>query len=95
MQIGPWAIESLQMRLSHSFGFARLRCVFDVGGTVILENGFLRPERILFNMKLNDNSMLDVVEALRFNKNLIIENFLAPNKLKFPLSRNILEKYFN
>lgn len=51
MGIGPDVVESLPMRLSHSFGFARLRCVFDVGGTAVLENGFLRPERILVNMK--------------------------------------------
>ena len=63
MQIGPWAIESLPMRLSHSFGFARLRCVFDVGGTVILENGFLRPERILFNMKLHKANAISSVPA--------------------------------
>ena len=63
MQIGPWAIESLPMRLSHSFGFARLRCVFDVGGTVILENGFLRPERILYNMKLHKANAISSVPA--------------------------------
>ena len=55
---------------------------------------FKVPE-LLLNMGSKAISVLDVVEALHFNKNLIIENFLAPNKLKFPLSRNILEKYFN
>jgi len=63
MQIGPWAVESLPMRLSHSFGFARLRCVFDVGGTVILENGLLRPERILSNMKLHKANAISSVPA--------------------------------
>ena len=33
-------------------------------------------------------------EALEFNKNLLVENFITPNKLRIPLSRNILEKYF-
>jgi long-chain acyl-CoA synthetase len=51
MQIESDIVESLPMRLSHSFGFARLRSVFSVGGTVILENGFLRPEKVIFNMK--------------------------------------------
>ena len=36
----------------------------------------------------------DIKEALFFNKSLLLENFLIPNKLKLPLSRNILEKYF-
>jgi len=34
-------------------------------------------------------------EALSFNKNLIMEYFIIPNKLKLPTARNILEKYFN
>ena len=63
MKIGPWAIESIPMRLSHSFGFARLRCVFDIGGTVILENGFLRPEKILNNMKLHKANAISSVPA--------------------------------
>jgi DNA repair protein RecO (recombination protein O) len=37
----------------------------------------------------------EIIDALIFNKNLIIENFIIPNKIPFPLSRNILEKYFN
>tara|TARA_B100000029_G_C17288617_1_gene856162 strand:+ start:88 stop:759 length:672 start_codon:yes stop_codon:yes gene_type:complete len=50
----------------------------------------------LFNqddLKKNVNS--DIKEALIFNKNLLLENFILPNKLKFPLFRNILEKYYN
>ena len=63
MQIGAGSIESLPMRLSHSFGFARLRCVFNVGGTVILEHGFLRPDRILNNMKLYKANAISSVPA--------------------------------
>ena len=33
-------------------------------------------------------------DALIFNKNLLMENFIIPNKLKLPLSRNILENYY-
>ncbi len=51
MQLTPDLVESLPMRLSHSFGFARLRSIVSVGGTAILENGFLRPERVIFNLK--------------------------------------------
>lgn len=51
MQIGDWAVESLPMPLSHSFGFARLRCVLSVGGTLILEKGLIRPEKVISNMK--------------------------------------------
>jgi hypothetical protein len=44
----------------------------------------------------NENSLkIDILEALSFNRNLILENFIFPNKIKLPVSRNILEKYFN
>ena len=36
----------------------------------------------------------DVKEALAFNKNLLMENFITPNGLRFPIFRNILESYF-
>ena len=45
----------------------------------------------------NDNYNLykdEVTEALNFNKELLIENFINPNRLRFPLFRNILENYF-
>ncbi len=36
----------------------------------------------------------DIINALTFNKNVLYEHFIIPNKLRFPLSRNILQKYF-
>tara|TARA_Y100000590_G_scaffold461434_1_gene622996 strand:- start:1677 stop:2252 length:576 start_codon:yes stop_codon:yes gene_type:complete len=33
-------------------------------------------------------------KALKYNRNLLMENFILPNRLKFPLFRNILENYF-
>ena len=36
----------------------------------------------------------NIKEALIFNKKLLIENFILPNKLRMPVSRNILEQYF-
>ena len=44
------------------------------------------------NLKINfdDNTK----KALTFNRNLLMENFIIPNRLKFPLFRNILENYF-
>ena len=37
----------------------------------------------------------DIKDALSFNRNLLIENFISPNRLKFPFSRRILEQYYN
>ena len=36
----------------------------------------------------------EIKEALIFNKNLLMENFILPNRLKFPLFRNLLENYY-
>tara|TARA_B100001123_G_scaffold441599_1_gene583140 strand:- start:1040 stop:1618 length:579 start_codon:yes stop_codon:yes gene_type:complete len=42
----------------------------------------------------NFNSDKNIKQALAINRNLLMENFIIPNKLRFPLFRNILEKYF-
>ena len=44
------------------------------------------------NSKVNYND--DTKKALTTNRNLLMKNFIIPNKLKFPLFRNILENYF-
>ena len=36
----------------------------------------------------------NTAEGLIFNKKLLIENFILPNKLSMPVSRNILQQYF-
>ena len=41
----------------------------------------------------NKNSKNSIKEALIFNKRLLIENFILPNRLSMPVSRNILEQY--
>ena len=48
-----------------------------------------------FEDKVKINNKLDIKEALIFNKNLLLENFMIPNNLQMPFSRNILEKYYN
>ena len=53
--------------------------------SLIKELGF---ENINITYKKN------IKDALIFNKKLLMENFILPNKLKFPLFRNILEKYY-
>ena len=55
--------------------------------SLIKELGF---ESVVKN-KQNKN----IKKALSYNRNLLMENFIIPNRMKFPLFRNILEKYFN
>ena len=45
------------------------------------------------NVKNNNNE--NIKKGLLFNRNLLMKNFIIPNRLKFPLFRNILENYFN
>jgi len=59
------------------------------------DNKLLKIPKFLLGKNINNCTNLDIQEALIFNKNLIIENFIIPNHLKLPLSRNILEKYYN
>ena len=47
-----------------------------------------------FGANLNINYNDDIKKALTFNRNLLMKNFFVPNRLKFPLFRNILENYF-
>ena len=44
------------------------------------------------NLKMNYND--NTKKALTFNRNLLMENFIIPNRLKFPLFRSVLENYF-
>ena len=44
------------------------------------------------NLKITCND--NIRKALILNRNLLMENFIIPNRLKFPLFRNILENYF-
>ena len=48
-----------------------------------------------FEDEVKQNINNDIKKSLSFNRNLLMENFIIPNRLKFPLFRNILENYFN
>ena len=54
---------------------------------------FKIPDILIYKERTNF-SKHHVKEALAFNKNILIENFITPNRIRFPNSRNILEKYF-
>ena len=49
---------------------------------------------MIIDKTIKKNSNNEIREALIFNKNLLVENFISPNRLKFPLFRNILEDYY-
>ena len=56
---------------------------------------FVLPKILLNNSNKKNFNKHDIKEALIFNKNLLNEKLIIPNRLRFPLSRKILEKYYN
>ena len=63
--------------------------------TVSVNNKTFTLPKIILEHSNKSVSTIEIKEALNFNKSLLLENFILPNRIKFPLSRNILEKYFN
>ena len=65
-----------------------------VNNSIEINNKFFNIPNLLFKKDIKKNYNSEIKEALIFNKNLFLENFIIPNKLKFPFFRNILEKYY-
>ena len=63
--------------------------------TFSINNSTYKIPKLLFEHSYENATKAEIIEALAFNKNLLLENFIFPNKIRFPSSRNILEKYFN
>jgi len=59
----------------------------------INETKFSIPN-LLADKNMINYSNNDIREALLFNRNLFMENFINPNRLSLPLSRKILERYY-
>ena len=65
-----------------------------VNNSIEINNKFFKIPKLLFKKDIKKNYNSEIKEALIFNKNLLLENFIIPNRLQFPLFRNILEKYY-
>jgi len=63
--------------------------------TIQINDKYFKIPRLLLDQSAKKISQIVIREALEFNKSLIIENFIEPNRLRLPLSRNILERYYN
>ena len=62
--------------------------------SMVINNRYFKIPKILLETNTNKNYNSEIKQALIFNKNLLLENFIVPNKLQLPLSRNILENYY-
>ena len=60
-----------------------------------IKNIYSEIPKFLHGFNENKISNNLIRKALRFNKIIMMENFIIPNHLSFPISRNILESYYN
>ena len=63
--------------------------------SIKINNRYFKIPKLLLKQNKKNILKSEIKEALTFSKNLLIENFITPNRLRLPLSRNILEKYYN
>jgi len=74
--------------------FLYIKEFIEKNNQIDINGKFFSIPEILINKERGNFSHNHVREALSFNKNLLLENFIIPNRLQFPNSRNILESYF-
>ena len=88
-----WELSLLKF-LGFDIGF--LNNLNNQSTQIKVNNNYINKPKIYLNdykdLEFNDN---DILEALIFNKLLLQEFIINPSKLKFPLFRNLLEKYYN
>ena len=85
---------SLIKELGFELNFNQNKLLANNNSLVVNGKSFKVPSFLHRKIDLNNLNKNEIKEALIFNKNIFLENFITPNRLRFPLSRNILEKYF-
>ena len=66
-----------------------------INNTIKINDRYFKIPQMLLEQNAESISQITIKEALSFNKSILMENFIVPNRLRLPLSRNILEKYYN
>ena len=66
-----------------------------ISNTIEINDRYFKIPKLLLEQNSKNFSNARIKEALTFNKSLLMENFILPHRLRLPLSRSILEKYFN
>jgi DNA repair protein RecO (recombination protein O) len=89
-----WEI-SLIKELGFELDFKNENLISKNKNSIEINNKSFNIPKILLNDTLTAISNVEIKEALVFNKNLLIENFILPNNLRFPIFRNILESYYS
>ena len=61
---------------------------------IIINGKSLKVPKFYNRNNIHTSSKNEIKEALSFNTNLLMENFILPNRLKFPYFRSSLENYY-
>ena len=83
---------SLIKELGYEINF--LESDIKIDNSIKINDKLFKIPKIIYKKNSSYTHNKEIKEALIFNKELIMENFIIPNKLKFPFSRKILENYY-
>ena len=67
----------------------------NIDNHIEIDNKKLEIPDLIIQKDNNSFTNFEIQKALIFNKFLIMEYFILPNRLRLPFSRTILEKYYN
>ena len=67
----------------------------NINNHIEIDNKKLAIPDLIIKKDNNSFTNFEIQKALTFNKFLIMEYFILPNRLRLPFSRTILEKYYN
>jgi DNA repair protein RecO (recombination protein O) len=67
----------------------------NIDNHIEVDNKKLAIPDLIIKKDSNSFTNFEIQKALIFNKFLIMEYFILPNRLRLPFSRTILEKYYN
>ena len=67
----------------------------NIDNHIEIDNKKLAIPDLIIKKDNNSFTNFEIQKALSFNKFLIMEYFILPNRLRLPFSRTILEKYYN
>ena len=67
----------------------------NIDNHIEIDNKKLAIPDLIIQKDNNSFTNFEIQKALTFNKFLIMEYFILPNRLRLPFSRTILEKYYN
>jgi len=85
---------SLIKELGYEVSFFNNDNKLEKNNLIEINNKTLKVPDIFLNKNIKNPNNQEIIEALIFNKELLLENFINPNRLRFPLFRNILENYY-